>query len=253
MSRGRYVALLNPDILLRGEIADILRPLEADPLAGCVGCRCRAEPDGGIQESCHEKFPTPWSEFLEGMSMDRLWRRVSGSKPAHETCAGVREVAWIIGACMFFRREVLLDLGGFDERYYIYGEDVDLSLPVETEGIQGLFVGTVEMLHHHGASSQKTGTETFFLRHAEGVDVPVDDPASRGPDGFSTGRYGCVCSVFRIFLLGFSLRSFGHFPEGEKKDLSLPSGEISQDLPLGTGAGAVGESPGGGMTASPNP
>jgi len=234
MSRGRYVALLNPDIHLRGEIADLLRPLEADPLSGCVGCRL-VEPGGGIQESCHEGFPTPWSEFLEGMLMDRLWKRVSGKRPTREICAGVREVAWLIGACMVFRREVLLDLGGFDERYYIYGEDVDLCYRLRQRGYKVLFVGTVEMLHHHGASSRKTGQKHFssvmqresmyrFMKRHYGAF-----------NGFLYRATWMFCSVFRILLLGFLYGLSAILWKEKKESYLFPLGKYLRIFHWGLG------------------
>jgi GT2 family glycosyltransferase len=234
MSTGRYVALLNPDIHLRGEIADILRPLEADPLAGCVGCRL-VEPDGGIQESCHEGFPTPWSEFLEGMLMDRLWERISGKKPAHETCAGVQEVAWVVGACMVFRREVLLDLGGFDERYYIYGEDVDLCYRLRQRGYKVLFVGTVEMLHHHGASSRKAGQKHFSSVMQRESMYRFMNRHYGALNGFLYRATWMFCSVFRIILLGSLYGLSAVFRKEKKESYLFPLGKYLRIFNWGLG------------------
>jgi hypothetical protein len=234
MCRGRYVALLNPDIVLRGEIADILRPLEADPLAGCVGCRL-VEPDGGIQESCYEKFPTPWSEFLEGILMDRLWKRISGKSPPHESCDGVREVAWIIGACMFFRREVLLDLGGFDERYYIYGEDVDLCYRLRQRGYKVLYVGTVEMLHHHGASSRQTDQKHFSAVMQRESMYRFMTRHHGALNGFLYRAAWMFGSVFRIFLLGFLYGLSAIFRKGKKESYLFPLGKYLRIFHWGLG------------------
>jgi len=202
ISRGQYILLLNPDIILQGGISDLIHPISIDPLVGCVGGRL-IEPDGKIQESCYETFPTPWSEFLEGMMLDRLLERISGRNSIHKTCNDVEEVAWLVGACMVFRREVLMDLAGFEDRYYIYGEDVDLCYRLKKRGYKILYVRSVEMLHYHGASAQKTDQKYFssvmqresmfrFMTHHYGV-----------LNGYFYRMAWMFSAIFRISVLVF--------------------------------------------------
>ena len=126
MGRGRYLMLLNPDAVIDGGgISGMVRFMDDYPNAGAAGPRL-VYPDGDLQLSCR-RFPTLSTLMLR---MSRLERLVQG--PARHYLMqdwdhrSVREVDWVMGACMILRREALNVSGFLDEDFFMYYEDIDL-------------------------------------------------------------------------------------------------------------------------------
>ncbi len=71
------------------------------------------------------------------------------------------EIEWLVGACIMFKKDVLLELNGFDERYYMYGEDVDICFRLRKRGFKIFYMGDTSMFHYHAASSIKK-RKTYF-------------------------------------------------------------------------------------------
>lgn len=162
-ARGRYVLLLNPDIVVRpGALERLIGFLAAHPEAGVAGCRL-VNRDGSVQKSWFDRFPSLGSELGWGLMLHRLGRgaREVPARGRDADAAGDRPVAYVVGACMVFRREVLQALGGFDPRYFMYGEDVDLCYRLHRMGLEVYYLGSIEILHHHGVSSGKQSRPYF--------------------------------------------------------------------------------------------
>lgn len=145
LSRGSWILLLNPDMSVSKEFLD--RVLEradrletADPRTGIVGFGLRHS-DGSRQASCGP-IPTLWNT-LAGLFVPRSRRkcRLSDSLDSGE-------VAWATGCCLLIRREVLEQLGGFSEAFFLYYEDVDFCLRARRGGWKVRFDPTVELVHH---------------------------------------------------------------------------------------------------------
>ena len=157
-SKGRFILFLNPDVVITKPcFKQMIDYLETNHGVGCVGCRL-INRDGSIQHTFYKYFPTPLTEFREGMMVNVVARLLfSHNTSQHDPV----EVAWLVGACMMFRREVLLELNGFDEQYFMYAEDVDLCFRLHKLGYKVFYLTDIEMFHYHGASSQKRSKRYF--------------------------------------------------------------------------------------------
>lgn len=132
LAGGRHILFLNPDTRLpRGACDALVERLEADPTAGLVGPRLV----GGGGPPGWGRTPTLW----------RLLRRRLGEEPTVEPSEG--PVDWILGACMLGRGDLLRQLGGFDEDYFLYGEDLDLCDRVATAGYSVVYYPSIEVPH----------------------------------------------------------------------------------------------------------
>ena len=157
-SKGRFILFLNPDVVITKPCFNqMIDYLETNHMVGCVGCRL-INRDGSIQHTYYKYFPTPLTEFREGMMVNLLTRLLS---PQDQSQHGPVEVAWLVGACMMFRREVLSELNGFDEQYFMYGEDIDLCYRLHKSGYKVCYLRDIEMFHYHGASSGKKAKRYF--------------------------------------------------------------------------------------------
>ncbi len=156
-SEGRYLILLNTDaIVTPGSILALLDLAERTPRAGIIGAHL-LNPDGSFQAS-HTDFPTLWQEFL---ILTTIGRRLRGSwYPSHgpEEAKGPQRVDYVEGACMLVRRDALEAVGGLDEGYFMYAEEVDWCRRMADKGWEVWYQPAAKVLHIGGASSAKRKT-----------------------------------------------------------------------------------------------
>lgn len=164
-STGRYLLLLNTDaIVTPGSILALLALAERAPQAGIVGAHL-LNPDGSFQAS-HTNFPTLWQEFL---ILSTIGRRLYGAcYPSHgaEADKGPQRVDYVEGACLLVRREALDKVGGLDEGYFMYAEEVDWCKRMHAAGWEVWYQPAAKVVHIGGASSanRKTSREADLYR-----------------------------------------------------------------------------------------
>jgi GT2 family glycosyltransferase len=171
-----YILMLNSDATLEpGTLRRLLDRVESAPRAGLVGAQLR-DPGGAFQFS-HARFPSLGSEALVLSGLGRAlygpWYPSSG--PDADPSAGV--VDWVGGACMFARRTAFASVGGFDEGYFLYGEEMDLCYVLRRAGWQVWYEPGAIVLHHGMASSRR-------------MHVPYEDRLYRGRMRFFRKHHG---------------------------------------------------------------
>jgi GT2 family glycosyltransferase len=157
-SRGRHLILLNPDTELQdGALERCVAYLDQHPDVGIVTARVN-NPDGTLQRACRRSIPTPKVAFFRLSGLSKIWK----SHPA----AGAYNVAWadpdetmeveaVSGSFMMVRREAWEKVGGMDERYFLYGEDLDICLEVSRAGYRIVYYPEAVVVHHKGKSSRQ--------------------------------------------------------------------------------------------------
>jgi GT2 family glycosyltransferase len=162
------VLILNPDTIVPpGAIDRLVAALESRPDAAIVGPRIV---DGtGRPELSFGAMMTPWAELRQKVLVhgndrglrpfttivDRLTRRA-------------RLVDWVSGACLLIRRADLAAVGGFDERFFMYAEDVDLCAAVRARGRKVVFTPEVQVVHLRGRSAASaTGLASSAHRRSQ--------------------------------------------------------------------------------------
>jgi GT2 family glycosyltransferase len=153
LSRGDWFLLLNPDLTLADDFLD--RALAAaDRLAaeaphrGIIGFHLR-NPDGSQQLSTGPVPKLPAT--LIRLAVPRHSRKYR-AVPTTEATA----VPWVTGCCLLVRRDCLEDLGGLDERFFLYYEDVDLCVRARERGWTTWYDPTLAAVHHHPLHSRTT-------------------------------------------------------------------------------------------------
>jgi len=169
-SRGTAILLLNPDTLIpRGGIAGMLDALAAHPEAGIIGPRL-LRPDGSMHLACRRSFPTPSIAFYRLSGLSQLFPRSPRFGRYNLTFVdpGVAlEVDSVCGACMLLRRAVFERLGPLDERFFMYGEDLDWCLRTRQAGWTVRYEPATVVQHQHGAASRKRALRTtYYFFHA---------------------------------------------------------------------------------------
>jgi GT2 family glycosyltransferase len=138
-SHGEFLLFLNNDTLVRTEIlSQIESHFAGSPSCGAAGLQL-LNADGTVQYSTG-KFPTVWSEW-----------RMSRRHNLYKREDTVRR-DWVSGAAMVVRRAVFEEVGGFDERYFMYFEDVDLCARIRGAGHEIHYVHAISVEHLRGGS-----------------------------------------------------------------------------------------------------
>ncbi len=150
-----YVLFINPDTVAPpGAIQTLVRGLASHPDAAIAGSRLLGAT--GFPEMSWGAAITPWNEIRQ-MLLARLYlrkvRRVV--RKLDHLSRQARQVDWVSGACMVIRRADLEAVGGFDERYFMYNEDVDLCVEMKKRGRTTLYIAGAEVLHYRGKSAPK--------------------------------------------------------------------------------------------------
>jgi N-acetylglucosaminyl-diphospho-decaprenol L-rhamnosyltransferase len=172
-----YVLCLNSDtVLLPGILRVLAAYLDANPRAAIVGPRL-LNVDGSLQPSCFP-FPTPFNEFLELSSLSKLVRHlpfVHGHYLRVWSHNRSRRVAWVLGAALAIRRNAFDQVGGFDEEFFMYCEEIDLCYRLYQAGWEVHFTPDTCVEHWGGASTVQAravmavcaliSTITFYKRH----------------------------------------------------------------------------------------
>lgn len=161
---GDALLLLNPDTELRpGALEVLLENLRYLPEAGLIGARL-LNSDESLQLSSVHLLPTAWNIALDSEWVRRRWWRRKGPPPSAEAL----EVEAVSGACMMLRSEAFRRLGGFDPRYFMYAEDMDLCFQVRQSGLKIYHAPRARVLHHGGGSShaQFSKFSTVMVREA---------------------------------------------------------------------------------------
>jgi hypothetical protein len=174
ISQGRYWLLLNSDAFITpGSLTALLQVAEAQPQAGIVGAQL-INADGSFQAS-HTRFPGLWQEFL---ILSGLGRWLFGRwYPSHgpETHKGPQPVDYVEGACLLVQPQAVKAVGGLDEGYFMYAEEVDWCYTMRQHDWQVWYQPAAKIVHLGGASSQGRRTHReadlyqsrvrFFRKH----------------------------------------------------------------------------------------
>lgn len=162
-----FVIILNSDTVIAPDaVSRVIDCFHRNPRAGVVGPRL-LNTDGSIQYSCRE-FPSISEAFMHGFlglfNPDNPYS--SRYKKAEWDHDRESEVDWVSGAFIAFRRRALEDIGGFDEGYFMYVEDVDVCWRMWQAGWAVRYVPDGEVIHHVGQSSRLVSTSMLMHHHS---------------------------------------------------------------------------------------
>ncbi len=157
-ARGEYVLFLNPDTVLPEDYARIcLDFLRDKPKAGGLGVRM-IDGSGRFLKESRRGFPSPWVAFCRLSGLTALFpksRYFAGYYLGHLPEDSSHPAPVLSGACLLVRRSVLDTVGAFDERFFMYAEDIDLSFRMEQAGYRNYYTSGTTVIHFKGESTQK--------------------------------------------------------------------------------------------------
>lgn len=156
-SSGKYVLLLNPDTVLSPDTLQVMADfMEKNRECGVAGCRV-LNPDGTLQLACRRNIPTPADALYRFMGLSKLFPntpRFSRYNLTYLPEDQLTAVDAVSGAFLMIRREVIKRVGLLDERFFMYGEDLDWCFRVKKAGYSIYYVPDTSIIHFHGQSSK---------------------------------------------------------------------------------------------------
>jgi GT2 family glycosyltransferase len=165
-ARGKYVLLLNPDTVVHeGAVGALLDFARAHPEHGLVGGRT-LDPDGSVNPGSCWGAPSLWSLFCFATLLSSAFKRTRLFDP--ESLGAwqrdtVREVDIVTGCLLLAPRTLWQELGGFDARFFMYGEDADLSLRAAQLGYGPAITPDAVVTHEIGVSSAAREDKLMLL------------------------------------------------------------------------------------------
>jgi len=158
MAKGKNLLFLNPDTLVPEDcFHKCMTFLDFHPEAGALGVKM-LDGSGRFLPESKRSFPGPLTSLYKLFGLARLFPRsriFSRYHFGHLDKDRDHEVDVLAGAFMMVRREVFEKVGGFDERFFMYGEDVDLSYRIQQAGFRNYYFSQTAIIHFKGESTRK--------------------------------------------------------------------------------------------------
>ncbi len=167
-STGKYVCLVNPDVrVLPGCFSKLMAYLEKNPKVGVVGPKT-FNADGTLQRSCM-RAPSVWISFCRAFALDKtplgrtpLFGGISMVDFGHDK---TREVDVLNGAFLMIRRTAMDKVGLIDERFFMYGDDLDWCVRFGKAGWPVIFYPEAEIVHYGGGVTAKSPVYFYVEMH----------------------------------------------------------------------------------------
>lgn len=157
LASGDYLMFLNSDVIvLDGAIGKLVNYLDTHPDVMMVGPRL-LNCDGTFQHACRRNLPNPLNSFMHLFGLGKL----SAYKRMNDSPDITGETEALSGAAMMFRRRVWVDIGGLDEMFFMYGEDLDFCKRILDKGWKIVYVGEAKITHLGGSSTKKRKTKSI--------------------------------------------------------------------------------------------
>ncbi len=167
-AKGKYILLINPDTLIREDTLEkMISFFESSPDAGLAGCKI-LNPDGSLQLACRRSFPGPWTSFCKVTGLSSLFphsRLFARYNLTYLDENRTYEVDAISGSFMMMKKEVYEKIGGFDEQFFMYGEDLDLCYRIQKAGWKVYYTPGTQIIHYKGESTRRSSldeTKIFY-------------------------------------------------------------------------------------------
>jgi GT2 family glycosyltransferase len=158
VATGNYIQFLNPDTLVPEDcFQKCITFLESHAEAGALGIKM-LDGRGKFLKESKRSFPSPMTSLYKLFGLSKLFPRspvFSKYHLGHLDENENHEIDVLAGAFMMVKKEVLEKVGSFDETFFMYGEDVDLSYRIQKAGYKNYYFPEISIIHFKGESTRK--------------------------------------------------------------------------------------------------
>ncbi|MDY8134089.1 glycosyltransferase family 2 protein [Aquimarina sp. 2201CG5-10] len=156
IAKGEYICILNPDTVVGEDtFTRVLKKIPDLPHSGLVGVRL-IDGTGNFLPESKRNIPSPLTSFrrLFGIKLGK----VKNYYADHVSEKGIGDIDILVGAFFVVKRKDYLEVEGFDEDYFMYGEDIDLSYKIKKKGLENYYLGNLAVIHYKGESTDRNAT-----------------------------------------------------------------------------------------------
>ncbi|RBN50898.1 glycosyltransferase family 2 protein [Flavobacterium psychrolimnae] len=187
-AQGEYICILNPDtVVAEDTFTKVLAFAQKQSDLGVLGCKL-IDGAGNFLPESKRGIPTPWVAFTKVTGLYKIVPkfRIFGKYYAqHLNENQTGKVDILVGAFMFLKRDLYLEVGGFDEDCFMYSDDIDLSYRILQKGKSNFYFHETTVIHYKGESTVKD--ETYMKRFQEAMN-------------FFYKKHFRVSALFSIFM-----------------------------------------------------
>ncbi len=211
VAQGEYICILNPDtVVAEDTFVKVLAFAKKQSDLGIVGVKL-IDGTGNFLPESKRGIPTPWIAFTKIFSLYKYFPKVALFNQYYAQHIGENEtgkVNILVGAFMFLKRDLYLEIGGFDENCFMYSDDIDLSYMALQKGKSNYYFHETTVIHYKGESTVKDGT--YMKRFQEAMH-------------FFYKKHFKISVFFSVFMqIGIVLFSFIKMFQGKTKSRVLP-------------------------------
>lgn len=168
ITSGKYILFLNTDVIIKDlAFDDLLYYLNKNPEIGALTVKVIL-PNGKIDWACHRGFPTIWSSFTYFSKLEKLFKNIPRLSKifgqyhlTHLDLNTIHEIDSPSGAFFLTRKDIIDKIGGFDTKFFMYGEDLDLSFRIKKLGYKIMYYPIFSVVHFKYLSGFKKRKKTI--------------------------------------------------------------------------------------------
>ncbi|PJN58978.1 N-acetylglucosaminyl-diphospho-decaprenol L-rhamnosyltransferase [Paenibacillus sp. GM1FR] len=168
VAKGRYILLLNSDTVVQPDtLHTMIYFMDRHPEMGASGCKVIL-PDGSLDKACKRGFPTPSASFYYAFGISRLFPdrpKFNQYQLGHLSPDDEYPVDCLVGAFMLVRRETIDQVGGLDETFFMYGEDIDWCYRIKEAGWGIFYYPRTYIVHYKGGSARRKPLKITYEFH----------------------------------------------------------------------------------------
>lgn len=168
VAKGRYILLLNSDTVIQSDtLHTMIYFMDRHPEMGASGCKVIL-PDGSLDKACKRGFPTPSASFYYAFGISRLFPdrpQFNQYQLGHLSPDDEYPVDCLVGAFMLVRRETIDQVGGLDETFFMYGEDIDWCYRIKEAGWGIFYYPRTYIVHYKGGSARRKPLKITYEFH----------------------------------------------------------------------------------------
>lgn len=169
-AKGEYICILNPDTVVAEDTFEkVLQFAKTKEALGILGCKL-IDGTGNFLPECKRGLPTPWVAFTKIFGLYKFFPKsylFNKYYAQHLSENESGEVDVLVGAFMVMKRELYLQVGGFDENCFMYSDDIDLSYLVKKAGFRNYYFHETSVIHYKGESTVRD--EKYVKRFSEAM------------------------------------------------------------------------------------
>jgi GT2 family glycosyltransferase len=166
-AKGEYVCILNPDtVVAEDTFSKILNIKNWQLNTGILGCKL-IDGTGNFLPESKRGVPTPWVAFTKVFGLYKMSNVFGKYYAQHLTENQSGKVDVLVGAFMVMKRDLYLQVGGFDENCFMYSDDIDLSYSIQKLGKENFYFHETSVIHYKGESTVRD--EKYLKRFREAM------------------------------------------------------------------------------------